>query len=226
MKLSTVLPILAVSANKRRRNKDGDRRAVGELIAPFVASNYPDQCSDQIPSLRNVFNPQPSFETTNDGTHGEIRLEHYPIDAHCRHVVQAVNNCKKIVVKYRSFSVERDTYAANLCGRDAFGFEWADANGSNVTPPMCDCYGDGCKSNLDFDEGDYSEEYFANYWGTSGKDVPDGFSIDTNTFTFYFSSDGNGGTYPGANPGGHVILDWQCVDTTTSTLTWTEAEIT
>ena len=218
MKLSTVLPILAVSADEKKIKKAYDGNAGVER---FVASEYRDQCSDTIPGSRGMADAwkhvEANFLTTNDGSRGTIRLENYPNNAHCKHVVQANSSCKKIVVTYRYVAVEGPpSYQGRQCPADSFRFEWADADGFKVTPPLCDCYGAGCDypAFLDYPiSPDYGapyaadEEFMSSYWHNWKNDsptFPDSFSIDANRFTFYFTSDYG-------SSGGRVILDWECV---------------
>ena len=190
MKLSTsILPILAVSAKKRQKKKDGDRTVEGER---FAASAYTRQCSNQVPSKDGI------FTTTNNGFEGEIKLENYPNFVRCKHVVQADSSCEAIRVSYRSIAVEPED---DNCEFDSFRFGWAGADGWNVTPPRCSCFGDGC-TNSGFGGGAF-EDYFGSYddliAGT------DGFSVNSNTFTFYFRADLSVNR-------GHVILDWECIE--------------
>ena len=86
---------------------------------------------------------------------------------------------------------------------------------------MCDCFGDGCNDGDLFGEYYDDDDYMAGYWNNFGIEEHDDLSIDTNTFTFYFSSD------PTVS-GGYVILEWECVDfkdtvTTTTATTSTES---
>lgn len=208
MKLSTsILPILAVNAKKRQKKKGGDRNTEGER---FVASAYSKQCSRQIPSKNGV------FETTNDGFRGSINLDNYPNFVRCQHVVQADSSCEAIRVTYRDIAVEPEE---ENCEFDSFRFGWAGASGWNVTPPRCHCFGDGCQNSgftEDYD-GDF-EDYFGNYdYLIAGTD---GFSVNSNTFTFYFRADLS------VNKG-HVVLDWECVEgDVTTQQPGTEAETT
>ena len=138
MKLSTILPILSASAKKQEKSKESDRS-----VERFVASEVTDQCSDQVPQLGGT------FETPNEGLHGAIILNDYRDHTNCMHVVQAASNCEEIKIQYRSVAVELD------CGFDSFRFGWAGANGVNVTPGRCSCFGDGCSSSFD-----YVDDYF------------------------------------------------------------------
>ena len=185
MIISTILPILAVSANQKWIEKNKEQRSVDR----FVASDVTEECSNQVP--RSGW----TFETTNNESSGEIRLNNYSNGIDCKHVVQA--SCQEnflIKIEYHSIAVETSDY----CLYDSFRFEWPGTNGSEVTPPRCHCYGDGCNKapQFGFDE----EAKFASNIG------PSSFLVNSNTFTFFFYSDES-------LHRGHVNFDWKCVET-------------
>ena len=211
MKLSTLLPILA-GANKGPKKKESDRN-VGER---FVAGDVNELCVNQIPQLGG------SFKATNDGSHGEIRLDNYPDNANCKHVVQAEVTCEEIEIKYRSVAVEN--WLVDMgCDLDSFRFGWIGTSGFEFTPPTCNCFGDGCDSKFYYEEtydfypytytntGFFTDEHAAAF-------DSDSLLINSNNFTFFFQTNSR-------YKEGHVFFDWECVryatttETTTSTTT-------
>ena len=211
MRLLKILPILAVSADKKHQKKNGERNTE----TPFIAMDYSALCSERIPQFGG------SFVVFNERTRGEILLDNYPNDMKCRHVVDAKSNCKEIEVRYRSVAVEPDV----ACEFDFFRLRWPGWNGLEMvdglagTPPMCDCAGDGCASSLDFDHyTSYMEDYPEDYENLDFQEngFTENLRIDANTFTFFFGSDDS-------IHDGHVHLEWECVDfhTTTTTTTTT-----
>ena len=196
MKLSNLLPILAAGENKRLKQKKEGNRGVGER---FVASDFDEECSFQVPNLGGT------FQASGNASSGTIRLENYPDNTNCKHVVQAVPSCAEIRINYRSVAVEQPDYVDGNCYFDNFGFGWTGANGFDVTPPRCYCFGDGCSTLLTGLGGTwrFDDQYAA-------KLGPDSFTIDANSFTFFFHSDDS-------IEQGHVVLDWECVRETTTT---------
>ena len=82
-----------------------------------------------------------------------------------------------------------------------------------VSRSLPHCFGDGCQSTaIAYDLVDYysvTDDYVDNYIFNNmthfgGNVGEDGFSINSNTFTFFFKSDW-------IIDGGHVIFDWECV---------------
>ena len=192
---SSFLPILAISAKKRKKYVERSERGPFDTNGFQTSSDY-RQCSDQITAKGGI------FETTNDGLHGQVKLENYPNHIKCNHVIQAAESCSAIRVSYQSIAVQ-DRYK---CKFDQFRFGWPGPNGFNVTPPRCDCFGDGCSSLTYYGNPwqDYSYDY--SWTGVTGDLADtDGFSVNSNTFTFYFRSN----SFFSA---GHVIFDWECLD--------------
>ena len=144
MKLSIILPILAVS--EPESNKNEDRSC---MFGCFDGSEVTNLCSDQVPRP-NAYSPQGgTFETSNNGLNGEIKLENYPNDVNCKHVVQADSTCEEIKIEYRSVAVED---GSNGCNSDVFRFGWPNGpKGFDVTPGRCGCFGDGCGTSLEKD---------------------------------------------------------------------------
>ena len=196
MKLSVVLPILSAGASKQKENKKGNRS-----VERFVASEVTNYCSDQVPAKGGT------FEATGNDSNGLIKLENYPKNINCKHVVQASTSCAEIKVQLRSVVTEPAG-----CSYDFFRFGWAET----ITPARCGCFGDGCRS-----EFSYDQYYFVDYIASGFEDYinemigPDSFTIDSNTFTFYFKSDHY------SPESGHVAFDWECVRYTTTTTTTT-----
>ena len=128
-----------------------------------------------------------------------------PKFAHPITSLQADGNCEEIRIDYNSIAVEE----GSNCRYDSFRFDL----GGTLTPRRCSCYGEGCWS-----EFDYEDDYF---YGDSDADSigPETLRVDSNTFTFYFQSDGSV-----AN--GHVIVDWECVRFSTTTTTSTTTSTT
>ena len=189
MKLSTLLPILAAGAKKQQKEKNqGDRS-----VERFVASRVTTQCSAQVPSLGGT------FDAPNDGFSGAIILNDYPNETECKHVVQADSSCSEIKIQYRSFAVEIDSD----CVYDSFRFGWTGTNGFDVTPGRCGCFGDGCFGSFDYVDDYFEDDYMQDYVLQYGMLGLDSFSVDSNAFTFYFSSDRG-------IANGHVIIDWCC----------------
>ena len=173
MKFSTILPALASSAKKRESEKSQDRFAIDEIT---------DLCLEIVPSLSGT------FETTNDGFHGEINLDNYPSKIKCKHVVQADNSCRAIKVKYRSVAVEPATFES--CNRDGFQIGWFEGTENFITSASCNCYGDGCdQGGLNFDGTSY--DWFFDYYGNYAEEQlgPTEFTVNSNTFSFFFNSD-------------------------------------
>ena len=201
MKLSTLLPILAAGANKKHPKKDDGRKLDQDRWAPdrFSASKVTKQCSSEVTSQGGT------FETTNDGFSGEINLGNYPDSLQCKHEVQADSSCKAIKINYRDIAVEAAYY--DNCDYDAFRFGWSEGTSDLlISPPRCNCFGDGCGH-------DYLDDNFDDY--TDKLEVhlgPTEFSVNSNTFTFFFESDGS-------IANGHVVLDWECVDAETAAST-------
>ena len=201
-----ILPVLAVNAKKRKQER-------GMATRGFLMSSYHRQCSDQITAKGG------RFETANYGNFGELKLENYPNDIKCHHEIQADESCSAIRVSYRSLAVQ-DSYE---CKSDSFRFGWFGSTGFHVTRPRCDCFGDGCDS----------LNYYGLTWGDESIEYPDtfeplkdviedtdGFSVNSNTFTFYFRSNS-------FDHAGHVIFDWECVDEEVTTqVPGTQSDIT
>ena len=119
------------------------------------------------------------------------------------------SSCQEIKINYQSVAVESELE----CEFDNFRFGWPSPNGFEVTPPRCHCFGDGCQSTaIAYDLVDYysvTDDYVDNYIFNNmtqigGNVGEDGFSFNSNTFTFFFKSDW-------IIDGGHVIFDWECV---------------
>ena len=147
MKLPILLPIFVAGANKRSKKKEGNRD-VGER---FIASGVNEQCLNQVP------NSGGTFQATNQGSRGGIKLEDYPNLINCKHVVQAEPSCEEIRINYRSVAVE----SSRGCYFDSFRFGWIGTNGFDVTPPKCHCFGDGCNSSVTGIESLTGEEHGA-----------------------------------------------------------------
>ena len=199
MKLSATLPIF-VAGNK------GDRGA----SEPFLASEVTVECSDQVRGYGGI------FETTNNGSSGSLKLDKYRDNTDCKHVVQADRNCQTIRINYQSIMVE----AATTCELDSFRFGWSGSTGFEVTPARCYCFEEGCDSATLFYDSQYGDQY-DDYYPYEFDEIyaeslgPDSFTINSNSFTFFFRSD-----HVASN--GHVVFDWECVDsepTTTSSAT-------
>ena len=207
MKISILLPILAAGASKRPKKNQDERN-----VERFVASQVTNQCLNQVPSLGG------KFEATNTGISGAIVLTDYSDYTDCKHVVQADSSCQEIIVNYRSVAVEY----GNRCVYDSFRFGWTGSNGFDVTPGRCSCFGDGCDFNLDYDDyydDYYNDEYEYTIFQSDEAIGPDSFSVNSNTFTFYFKADSS-------IDGGHVIIDWECVEQATTTTDFTTTPTT
>ena len=195
MKFSILLPVLAAGASKQqKKEKEGNRN-----VERFVASEVTNQCSEQIPSLGGTFN------TPNKGSSGAIILNDYRDLTYCKHVVQADNNCEQIKIEYRSVEVE----IGITCQFDSFRFDLA----GTITPGGCGFFGES----WNYLEDNFDYAAYADYVNLTEFLIgPDTMEVNSNTFTFYFQSDGSV-----AN--GHVIIDWECVryQTTTTTTTTT-----
>ena len=194
MRLSTILPLLVVYAKNRDLSDYGNN--------PYSTNTRQhEECLVEIPDLGG------SFETINNGSRGQVKLLNYPFGANCKHVVQADSNCSKIKINYRDVAVEN--HDSSTCFEASF---WFEANGSNVTPAQCHCFGDGCFENgleyYDYFEYPYSWTPFGEFDVTHEVHLEgsDEILIDSNSFTFYFESD----FY--VNKGGHVVFDWECVE--------------
>ena len=109
MKLSTILPILTVIANERRKNENGENT----IFVP--ADEVTEQCLEQIPRLGGI------FETTNNGLSGEIKLDNYPNNASCYQYIQPDSRCERIIMSYPSFAIESND---DFCGTDYFTFRF------------------------------------------------------------------------------------------------------
>ena len=208
MKTLTTLPLYTASAI----NKVSERGYDGWGKVSDI-SQYSEDCSNLVPSKSGI------FETTNLGTRGEITLDKYPLKIRCKHVVQADSSCSEIKISYRSIAVMSD-YTYDTCDYDGFRFGWTDdeTDDFTATPLRCNCFGDGC----DHDTFDYFFDYADNNDWVNHRDQnlgPEEFTINSNSFTLYFESDHEWN-------GGHVILDWVCVEPPTTTTTTTSTEPT
>ena len=190
MKLSIFLPILAAGASKRDKKQGGNRSLA------FVASEVTNPCST-ISNLGGRFDAS-MMDPDRPQSSGAIDLWNYPNNFNCKHVVQADSTCQEIEISYRTIAVEKET---TFCDYDSFRFGWAGANGFDVTPGRCSCFGAGCNSAFDG-----NEHHFKVWDATIQHSMlgPDTFSIDSNNFTFYFASDENYAK-------GHVAFTWKCV---------------
>ena len=216
MKTFTILPLLAAGTSKNKVSE----RSYDENSFISEVSKYSEECSIQVPRYKELSRHGGIFETTNLGTSGEISLEKYPYEISCKHDVHANNSCSMIKISYRSISVMMD-YSVDYCFFDGFRFGWTDNETGefNVTPTRCNCFGDGCdlpKFALDFDYAN-NNNYYDNYQDQHLG--PEEITINSNSFTFYFETT----IYA---DGGHVILDWECVEPPTTTTTTTTTEPT
>ena len=174
-------------------------------ITQSTPAQVTQQCADQVPKIGG------SFEAFNSGLSGEIKLEDYPNHANCQHVVYADSSCKVIEIRHRSIAVEPE----ENCDNDSFRLGWTSPEGVEYGQPICYCYGNGCESNTMYNEYIHSGvnvENFDNYFGDYSDNI-DGTEVTTvigNEFTFYFKSNYH-------TSGGHVILDWKCVELATTT---------
>ena len=216
MKTLTILPILAAGANKKNEN---DERGYDGWGQTSDISQYSEECSQQVPSRNGI------FETANYGTSGEITLDEYSHQLRCKHDVQADSSCSEIKISYRSIAVMMD-YGFPMCAIDGFRFGWTDneTGDFSLTPLRCDCFGDGC------DDDDFGDYFLGEYDGIDHDDYyqdqhvgPDEFTIKSNSFTLYFET---AWAVPWTNHRGHVILDWECVATITTTATTTSTTTT
>ena len=201
MKISNFLPILAAAGNKRQKMKK-DEKSVDRINYSAIT----EECTNQVPSLDGT------FETTNNGFSGEINLDNYPNNALCKHVIQAHSRCSEIKIQYRSVGVEPNA----KCIYDSFHFGRNSGNGFEVTEPACKCFGDGCQTSGVYLWDDYDlTNYFQDFDQNSDYVFDlETFVVDSNTFTFYFKSDGS-------LSGGHVIIEWECPEGPTTTTTTT-----
>ena len=213
MKSLTILPLLAVAASS---NYDVERGFDGYGGFSSI-SDYTAECSNQVPSKGGV------FEAPNYGTSGELTLDKYPNKLRCKHVVQADDSCSVIKISYRDIAVNVDPYPNTMtgsggCDLDNFRFGWGQ---NKLTPPRCNCFGDGCSHDVMSDSFDIinDKNNFPNkHLG------PTEFTIASNSFTFYFESIMMWKRGPNFeripfSVDGHVILDWECVENEMTTTT-------
>ena len=206
MKLSIILPVFAASVDTKPEKKDEVDQ--DRFIAPL--DWITEECSNQVSNKGGI------FETTNEGFRGTINLDQYPPRVSCKHLVQADSSCEEIIIKYRSVSVEPSPYFKS-CVRDGFRFAWYDeVNNSKIeTPARCNCFGEGCDVN-----SDWNFNSVHNYPGLQLG--PTEYSIISSSFEFIFGSSS-------AKNGGHVVLDWQCanygISTTPATTTTTLVQL-
>ena len=92
--MKILLPVLAVSANKKNAKTKAPKTSGNRNLA----RSDTEQCSSQMPRMSNL-RGNGRFETSNSGSSGWIKLENYPEDAYCKHVVQADQYCREIKVK-------------------------------------------------------------------------------------------------------------------------------
>ena len=184
---------MAAGANKRLKKKEGNR-----TVERFVASEVTSQCSDQVPSLGGY------FDAINNGLSGTMILNNYSDNTNCKHVVQADSSCEEIQINYQSVAIEPHP----LCEFDSFRFGWTRADGFDVTPGRCSCFGEGCFTDLEY--YDYGPQ---NNIGDTDEAMlgPDSFSIKSNSFTFYLKTDNMMDV-------GHIIFNWECVSQRTPTI--------
>ena len=80
-----------------------------------------------------------------------------------------------------------------------------------ATPRRCNCFGDGCDTLAILAYKDYYNDYFTHEYdmfnGQTDEEQlgPSSFSVNSNSFTFFFIADTN-------HLNGHVIFDWECVE--------------
>ena len=232
MKTLPILPIFASSAIGQNSHFDDERGFNGYGQFSSI-SEYSEECSNQVPSKGGI------FETTNDGLRGEITLDNYKTKLRCKHAVQAEDDCSEITVRYRSVAVNAEE--AYECNFDSFRFGWTEEESDELTPPRCNCFGDGCSHDIMGKIFDYLNSF--KYDFRQKHLGPEEFTIASNSFTFYFESgvqykwDENDDMYEFSYDG-HVMLDWECTEyemtttsikpttTTTSTTTFTTTSLT
>ena len=205
MKTFSVLPLLAVSAENKKNQNGVERGFLGDGTFSSI-SDYTAACSNQLPSKGGI------FEAPNYGKSGEITLDKYSIELRCKHVVQADDSCSEIKITYRDIAVQSDHYSDlfghDKCNLDFFRFGWGQ---NELTPPRCNCFGDGCSHEIMGDYFDIVEDKFDRHDEDLG---PAEFTIPSNSFTFYFESIAQHKFGPNHelipfNVEGHVILDWE-----------------
>ena len=214
MKTLSILPLLAVGATNRN-NQNGDERGFDGSGLVSNITDYSEDCSDQVPNKGGI------FETTNSGNRGELTLDKYSTKLRCKHVVQADDRCSEIKISYRNIAVNAYYNGVGECTLDAFRFGWGENGTEELTPPRCNCFGEGCSHDIMGDHFDNINDYYGLNDDHLG---PAEFTIPSNNFTFYFESamvwdfGPNGDLIP-FSVDGHVILDWECVETELSTTT-------
>ena len=186
MRISTILPTLAVAAKNGKNKKGGERKIDGE--DRFVAAEVTDDCKTILGA---------DFGWINVGSRGMIKILDYPDALKCKYVVQANSGCEAIKIKYRSVAIEGAWDES--CEYDGFRFGWSQGTrGMHISPRRCNCFGDGCSDNSFENDFEYWTEYQQGHLG------PTEFSVKSNSFTFFLESDSSISK-------GHVWLDWQCV---------------
>ena len=199
MKFSTVVSVLAASADTSEQKKDVERN-MGNLLP---ASFYSDECSHQIEASGG------SFSTINNGFDGRVNLGDFRGYNGCTHTVQADNRCEEIEISYRRVAVE--------CNYNHFGFAWKNqANELISTPRRCDCF-----SVVSCWTSPHQPMFYSHVVPSLGEQRlgPTDFNLNSNSFTFFFHSVG------GADVG-HVVFDWYCVKNATTTSTSTTTSTT
>ena len=223
MKFISLLPILT-AGNKK---KDGDR----SVDKPFIASEVTEECSNQVPRKGG------SFEAINNGSFGEINLDRYSNNTDCKHVVQADESCEEIRIKYRSVAVESqdnckwDSFRFGWVGTNGFEVTpprchcFGDGCDSSILLYYDEYINEEATSDFTSDltielesvfeassNTDNSVEVFEYVFYDAYDHIigPDEFSVNSNSFTFFFRSDG-------IKERGHVMFDWECVRYSTTT---------
>ena len=240
MKISSTLlvPILLADAKRTKARKQklrkvdnsGDRSiegSDGDRSAGFLPEDHPvSNCAT------GVEGTDASFATTMaaDKMSGTVKLNNYQDGFECMHEITASNSCTAIVVEYENIAVEACDQG---CVCDQFRFGWHNGSEELQSTANCHCnneyscatvvapedYHNGVNPDDYQSLGAYEYDYPFNYGDFQ---LPnDGFSVNSNTFKFYFSSDSS--WY-----GGHVEFKWTCVDNdvTTQPLTTTSYQYT
>ena len=230
---SSLVPILLGDVNGQRSDsRPSDKKGKNSKNLRYTnlwQENGYDQSLDDCSAQAEATGA--TFKAKGEGTTaGSIKLSNYQNNQHCKHVVQAAETCTAIRVNFKNVAVEACAYGDSVgtcsCDQFRFGFD-PDGDGSHeelLSPGNCFCNdpkncdtrigGDGLDSGNSFAE---DMDNFPSYYSYDWQQLSDGFSVNGNKFTFYFGSDDT--IY-----GGHVEVDWECVEGEVTTLGWTTTQ--
>lgn len=215
MKLSTLLPIVAVSSKKIDQqietvNKIKLRRT---WTTQLFDEEIVKECSDEF-TRENSY-----FSTPSNGRSGTITAYNLQNVETCKHVIYVNHDCKKVKFNYSNVAFH-GSFGAEACRYAGFWFD----NAGNSTPIRCHCFNQGCSESnsehymyVDYDYSSYSPIFDWVSYGDfdhefDSSETSDSLALTSNKFTFYYAQE----LYY-AYRGSHIVVDWECVADTSTT---------